>query len=129
MGHRQQTLVLARGGILILVLWVTYLSLYPFSFAHPTEILRKLEEGLSAPDILNVGVHAPLFVLLGGLFAIGTATRANTFWTTPMARVLWIYCLVLEVAQVPIRYRHPRLGDLLFNLAWVTLECFSLFGQ
>lgn len=95
------------------VAWTSYLSLQPFDLLGDWSGLgERLSTGLAA-------LHAERWlshIVMGAALGAGLATLAPNCKPTLPLLTLLAFGLTLELAQVCVASRHPRLGDLVLHL-------------
>lgn len=96
---------------LIVLGWILYASLMPFAFElHGGAMWDRLQEGLHQGWSGRLRQHVAVHGALGLLWTAGGPSRRAV---APAASV----CLAIELFQVLIVGRHPRLGDWAVNTA------------
>lgn len=107
------------AGLSIVTVLIVYGSLYPFHFVAPTsyrDALMLAATGQifsSRGDVLG---NIALFLPLGVIAALGTASRHRTLVWLGATVLAFILALGCQVAQIYVPERDARLGDVVWNM-------------
>jgi len=115
---------LLRLLLIVLGIWICYLSLHPFVLVDSWSLYwDRLMEGLGTLAPGRPSLHLAAFVLLGLLLGLSSAS-GQRLMGFPIVVILPDFCLTIELLQAATTTRHPRLGDFLLDLAvaWLSYE-------
>ncbi|MEZ5990401.1 MAG: hypothetical protein R3F30_15055 [Planctomycetota bacterium] len=102
---------------LALALWITALSLHPFELVDGFgELWSRILDAATRLEPERLSIHVVALSLLGLTLGLWTAAGGRLFGLS-LSATIPDFCLCLELGQAAVLGRHPRLGDLLVNVA------------
>lgn len=104
---------LVRRLAWIAALWTAHLTVYPLASTAPADAAMRVADGLSTFGAGRPAVHVVTFGLLGALVGIGWSRRSRSQGVLAIVA----FAIALEILQGFAPLRHPRLSDLLLDLA------------
>ena len=101
--------------VAVLLIWIAYLSLYPFELVPGSELGAKIGAGLLSFAFDDLFAHALGLGLLGAVLGLRRGLRGRATPSAATIRWIVVLCLFLELLQALMVGRHARASDFVAN--------------